>query len=335
MKFLHLILFSILIFLPVLVRATIVESNGSGGGDWTAGSSWNGGSTPSNGDTVVILAGDVITISTNLSFNGVIQVYGTLEFDKGKISMDASSAIQLAEGSSIVALGSGQSNQISIGGSSNKLSTDDINSLATPNQVTEESVAGGGGCAETGGCEDNPLPVEILYLTADRIGKGVQIRWATIREENFEYFTLERASDGKQFHNLAKIFSETGFSDTKKEYVFFDEMPLNGYSFYRLKATDFDGFTEYHGIVSVRMDNIQEHIRLFPNPVQGQQVSINFSGKNDAAYKLLSFTGEVLQTGSITQGIGEITFTSKLTPGIYFIQVEYFGSLLTSKLIVK
>lgn len=94
MKIPQLFLIAILIFAPVVVKATIVESNGTGGGDWTTGASWNGGSTPVNGDTVVILAGDVITISTNLSFNGVIQVYGTLEFDKGKLSMDASSAIQ-------------------------------------------------------------------------------------------------------------------------------------------------------------------------------------------------------------------------------------------------
>lgn len=316
-------------------KATIVESNGTGGGNWINGSSWNGGSTPVNGDTVVILAGDVITISSNLSFDGVIQVYGTLSLDGGKLSMDASSAIQLAEGSSIEAIGAGENNSISIGGSSNKLTTDDINSLSIPNQLTEESVAAGGGCAETGLCDDNPLPVEVIYFSARTKDQGVQLNWATSSEEDFDYFTIERSSDGENFNKLVNLYSKSEFSNKKKEYQFFDEMPMSGYSFYRLKATDFDGYSEYHGIASIRMENINESIKLFPNPTNGRQVSINFSGKTDTRFKLVSFTGNIIQTGTIRQGINEIQFTTELSPGIYFIQLEGSGAALPQKLVIR
>lgn len=222
-----------------------------------------------------------------------------------------------------MAIGNGQNNIISIGDPSNKLSTDEINSLATPNQVTEESVAGGGGCAETGGCEDNPLPVEILYFTAVRMGQGVHLSWATTLEENFDYFSLERASsDGVQFHELARIFSETGFSNTKRAYEFFDEMPLSGYSYYRLKTTDFDGYTEYHKIISIRMEDIRKKIMVFPNPVHGSQFRIYFSGEKETGYNLVSFTGRTLQLGTLFPGVNEIQIRSPLDPGIYFIQLE-------------
>lgn len=327
----------VVLILAVSVRATanVVESNGTGGGDWTITTSWNGGVVPVNGDTVVIRAGDTITISGILNFSGVIQVYGTLELNNGKLSMNSTSAIQLAEGSTIVAIGTGENNLISIGGTSNKISTDEINNLLIPNQLTAESIAAGGGCAETGVCDANPLPVEILYFSAARVGKGVELKWATVREENFDYFTIERSPDGQQFHVLGQLFSETGFSNTKREYAFFDELPMAGYSFYRLKTTDFDGSTEYHGIVSVRMDQVSEKIRIFPNPVQGRQVQITFSGNQESSFQLISFTGQIIQQGTLLPGINEISFIRPLEAGIYFIRLENPGISSPRKLIIR
>jgi hypothetical protein len=53
-------------------------------------------------------------------------------------------------------------------------------------------------------------------------------------------------------------------------------LPLAGYSFYRLKATDVDGFSEYHGIVSVRIESIDEVIRIYPNPVEEDEIYHKF-----------------------------------------------------------
>ncbi len=335
MKIRWVFLFILIIAASARVTADVTQSNGTGGGLWTTGSSWNGGSVPVNGDTVVILAGDTITISGNLYFNGVIQVYGVLLLDNGRLNMDEDSVIQFAEGSNILTAGNPANNSISIGGLGNQIRTSDILTLAIPNQLTYESILLGSGCAETGVCDDNPLPVEILYFTAAPMGAGVHLEWATIKEENFDYFTLERAADGKQFHALAKIFSENGFSNSKREYAFYDEMPLAGYSFYRLKTTDFDGYTEYHGVVSIRMDEIREAVRIFPNPVHGNQVKINFSGAKTTLFKLVSFTGQTLQTGSLSQGINEIQFRVPLDPGIYFIQLEDVGISPPQKLIIR
>jgi len=83
------------------VAANITES--SGNGLWTSGLSWVGGAVPTDGDTVVIQAGDTITIDDVLFFDGVIQVYGVLVFDNGKLSMNETSVIQLAGGSDIIA----------------------------------------------------------------------------------------------------------------------------------------------------------------------------------------------------------------------------------------
>ncbi len=181
----------------------------------------------------------------------------------------------------------------------------------------------------------SPLPVLVLYFTASRLNEGVNLSWATSREENFDYFTVERSSDGRNFHELAIIFSKTTFSNLKKEYEFYDELPLPGYSFYRLKATDMDGHSEYHGIVSIRMEDMGARLRIYPNPSRGDQVNINFSGIKPSRYILRSFAGQVIQKGVLDQGINDIHFIHPLSPGLYFIQVGEGLTTETSKLIIR
>ncbi|MBR9999443.1 MAG: T9SS type A sorting domain-containing protein [Cyclobacteriaceae bacterium] len=180
-----------------------------------------------------------------------------------------------------------------------------------------------------------PLPVEILYFTAEKENGGVNLRWATVNEENFDYFTLERSADGLDFNEIGNISGKAEYTGTIREYNFFDELPLAGYSFYRLKATDVDGFAEYHGIISVRIKSVEEMVQIYPDPVQGDQITIKFAGKNGTPFKLLSFNGHVLQHGTIDQGINEVYFIRKLTPGIYFIRLEKTGLYPTQKIIIR
>jgi len=42
-------------------------SNGTGGGDWSAGATWAGGVAPADGDSVTIVAGDTVTVDTDMS----------------------------------------------------------------------------------------------------------------------------------------------------------------------------------------------------------------------------------------------------------------------------
>jgi hypothetical protein len=163
----------------------------------------------------------------------------------------------------------------------------------------------------------------------------VNLSWATSREENFDYFTVERSSDGRNFHELAIIFSKTTFSNSKKEYEFYDELPLPDYSFYRLKATDMDGYSEYHGIVSIRNEDMGARLRIYPNPSRGDQVNIHFSGIKPTRYVLMSIAGQVLQTGTLQQGLNEIHFSNQLSPGMYFIQAGEGMSAVPSKLIIR
>ena len=69
--------------------AVTVESNGSGGGIWTAAATWSGGVVPSSSDDVIIKSGDLVEI-TSPAITGVT----------GSISIEAGAELKLTGASS-------------------------------------------------------------------------------------------------------------------------------------------------------------------------------------------------------------------------------------------
>jgi hypothetical protein len=323
--------------LPIIsVLAATLESNGSGGGDWGNASSWDGTNTPasmSDGDTLIIHLDDTITINSNLTFNGVIQIYGVLVFDKGKLNMDSNSVIQLATGSDIIALGSGQNDQIRIGDANNKISVTEINNLVAPNQLTDGSLTGGG-CAVTGDCEADPLPVKILYFKAYPENGSIRLEWCTTFEKDFDYFTLERSKNGTLFKTHAKVFSNIKNSSQNIKYKYIDELPFGGLSYYRLKATDMNGFSEYHDVIAVQLNESGPEILLYPNPVSENYIIVSYSGLKETFYKILNITGIKMEEGILHPGINRLQFNNPLESGYYFIQLED-SKEISRKFIVK
>jgi hypothetical protein len=152
-------------------------------------------------------------------------------------------------------------------------------------------------------------------------------------EENFDFFTIERSSDGRYFQDYGKIFSRTTYSDVIKKYEFIDEMPFSGLSYYRLKATDFDGSFEYHGVVAVTIENLTPNLLLYPNPITGHHVSVSYSGESETTYQILKITGEIIESGVIQPGVNSIDINSLLDQGIYFFNLE--GNKISRKFIVR
>lgn len=313
------------IVLPIIRSlATTLDSNGSGGGDWENTSSWDGTITPadlSDGDTLIIQLGDTITINTNLNFNGVVQVYGVLVFDKGKLNMDSNSVVQLATGSDIIALSTGQNDQIRIGDANNKISVTDINNLVTPNQLTEDSLTGLG-CAVTGDCEADPLPVKVLYFIASPEHGRIRLEWCTSYEKDFDFFTIERSKNGTFFDTYAKVYSEIKNSSYNTIYEFVDELPFGGLSYYRLKATDMNGFSDYHGVVALKLNESGPDFLLYPNPVTENYIMISYTGLRETTCKILNITGIQFAEMVLKPGINHLQFNDVLESGYYFIKVE-------------
>ena len=72
----------------------------------------------------------------------------------------------------------------------------------------------------------------------------------------------------------------------KADYDAFDATPIAGINNYRIKEEETTGKIVYSKILSVDMDNVTSGLRLYPNPVSGNQVTISLSNVKRGQYSL-------------------------------------------------
>jgi hypothetical protein len=307
------------IFTVTYAFSSKVESAQSG--DWTIESSWNGAKpTLNTPDTVIINFGDTITIPSGqpIQYNGVLIVYGVLVIH-GRLVMDENSSIQFAPGSDLLATGPGDSDMITIGNSTIK--GEEINAINTPNQLIESSLTGGG-CAETGNCDGDPLPIILYGFKAEYKNKFLNLTWSTISEQNFDYFAIERSHNAKNYVQIGTV-KGSGWSQSRIDYSFTDHNPMPGINYYRLKSVDFDGYTEIFPPISVFNDNVQVSVK---SPVIGKRLVLysNMQGKA----QLVNLFGGSVQSFDIDNGPNELALPGSLPRGLYILVVSNEGHLV-------
>jgi hypothetical protein len=114
----------------------------------------------------------------------------------------------------------------------------------------------------------SPLPITLVDFTAVYVNeKNVRLNWSTANEVNSDYFVVERTKNGEDIEVIGKI-SAAGTTSSKHEYAFFDEYPLQGTSYYRLKQYNSDGSNESFKWAAIYL-NPEADIIVFPNPGNG------------------------------------------------------------------
>ncbi|MGL5891953.1 MAG: hypothetical protein ACRC3B_18825, partial [Bacteroidia bacterium] len=117
----------------------------------------------------------------------------------------------------------------------------------------------------------NPLPVELLCFTAAPENKRVKTAWNTGSEINSDYFVVERSAYGSSFEFVARI-DAAGYSSQMLQYSCFDENPLPGISYYRLRQVDMNGAQRVYPPVAVNFSAADE----ITAEIQNNQLIIDF-----------------------------------------------------------
>ncbi|OJJ15921.1 hypothetical protein BKI52_37005 [marine bacterium AO1-C] len=198
------------------------------------------------------------------------------------------------------------------------------------------SAGNGGGINGQGvqSSQDTGLPIDLFYFRASTSGRRVVLDWGTISEINNQYFEIQRSSDAQNWQEIAR---RNGAINSNKliNYQHFDQNPLVGINYYRLKQVDTDGTFTYSKIVSVQVEGIQE-VLVFPNPTQ-EIVNINI-GKSNLEYTvnilLLNIAGHQVKAYSIPKG-GALTINVKDVPeGVYIMKLSFDNQEVIKKLII-
>lgn len=176
------------------------------------------------------------------------------------------------------------------------------------------------------------LPVKLSAFTVQKSGKSAQLDWTTEQEINSSHFIVQRSTDGRRWDDITRV-NAAGNSNTQKKYRTFDNTPVNGINYYRLKQFDTDGRFELSDVRNVVFKSVYD-VSISPNPAKD---FINvYLTKTDNGLLYLQLTdvaGKVVRTLKTTDKIIKIP-TAGIAKGLYFISITNNSSSITQKVII-
>lgn len=274
------------------------------------------------GDFIDFLAPHNVSLASNISIgvNVTVRFYGAVSFDNGKLDLTTNSTIQLYAGSTLTCSGGcGNNDQIRIG--STQYKGDDLNTI---NNAPRPTTVGSAGI----------LPVNLLFFNGKTVEKQVILQWATAIEKDFNYFVIERSASGKEFYEIGKR-KGAGNSNVRIDYKFDDPSPFVGRSYYRLKAVDFDGYTEYFNIVVIDFVDAKS-VSIYPNPYRDSEeltIALNFA--NDETSYASIYDSRGLEQLSFNFSGPEYKTSIPLSAGSYILKIRSGSTHYISRLVVR
>ena len=186
------------------------------------------------------------------------------------------------------------------------------------------------------------LPIELIAFNAELKGKEVFVDWSTASQRDNDYFTIERSIDGTEFDIVGEV-DGAGNSTEILKYEFVDTDPLEGFSYYRLRQTDFNGETEAFAPVSINYIIPVDRVSIetvYPNPFTNM-FTVDFSMSTSSEVEIMMTNSNGMQVFSdavvAEEGQNKYVFysDSDLKTGMYFLNIIQNGEILASTKVMK
>ncbi len=172
-------------------------------------------------------------------------------------------------------------------------------------------------------CRAVTVPVTLLDFKGRFLDNKINLQWLTLNEINNSLFEIEKSSNGKDFFVIGTVKASRN-STTKTNYLFTDEMPLNGDNYYRLKQVDINGKFEYSAIEKLSIIHYPLLINVHPNPAINY-ISIELQEKlqEDFIITISTIAGKVVYKSSYNKNIRNCKITTEqFVNGSYILSIK-------------
>jgi len=172
--------------------------------------------------------------------------------------------------------------------------------------------------------KDIPAPVEVSFedTKATRKGKDILVNWKVANEITILSYIIEHSNNGINFSSHGEVISNKN-NVTTKAYDYSDVSVPVAANYYRVKAVNTLGRTQYSAVVKVQEAGLVPAINIYPNPVISKTVQLQFDNVNAGKYNVVLVHNNGMQQPlasfilSETQRNGSVSLPKNLAPGIY------------------
>lgn len=165
------------------------------------------------------------------------------------------------------------------------------------------------------------LPVTLTNLKAYKENNSIKVGWTSVTEINLSGYEIQRSSDVQGFATIGKIVANSK-GTLQKDYTFNDQQPLGGNNYYRIKANDNDGKTNFSNIVLININNNKTITVVYPVPAKN---IMNIETNGNASFSLLDQSGKILLTKTI-DGKGSFNVAG-IAAGLYYLKNNSNGAV--------
>jgi hypothetical protein len=279
---------------------------------WESAGSWDLNRLPQDNDSIVIPAGYTITLDVNVQLNNVVLViYGTLQFNNGKLRLDNASQILIEPNGTITGINS--NDQITIGSTLKFSGTELI-------KYGYSSASSSTGTSPYG-FTSSILPVVFQSFYATRQGSNVQLSWTTSAELNNSSFEVERSTDGTSWKAVAEM-SGAGTSTTINQYSYTDKNVSETTVYYRIKQVDVSGSYTYSAIRTIHSSGNTSGANVYGSGKQTIVIDFNSDIKNNVSVQIVNINGQIISKQQYSEAPYRLTVNLPAGGGVYVVQLS-------------
>lgn len=176
---------------------------------------------------------------------------------------------------------------------------------------------------------------EVLSLSIERVQQQTQLHWVNNTGTKNESFIVERSRDGVHFEALLEKNAKENNNEARA-YKAIDNIPLEGYNFYRIRLQLSDGTYRFSDIQRLFFSDLPT-LSIFPNPSADYSFIDLSQYQNKAAkveiYNQLGFLVQQKEVEKINSPILELDL-GELENGLYMVFLKIEGRRSVGKKLV-
>ena len=184
------------------------------------------------------------------------------------------------------------------------------------------------------------LPANFTNIKAYRKNNGIQVEWDIAAETAIKNYEVQRSENADGFTTVASV-TATANNGKAVNYDWFDANPFKTNNYYRIKVVGANGEVKYSSIVKVGNSKETEKVSVYPNPLEGNVVTLQLGGIAEGKYEiqLFSSTGQQMMSSSIVkQGAVQtqtLSLPKNMSAGVYRLSIRAEDGTIYNRNIIK